>query len=66
MGKFNCNECEGYAKDGHNYCRVCGYHLTRGYSQNGPVAYAPMGHERFCGHCGGPKGNCKCTKPLPN
>lgn len=60
MASKGCKDCERYKKSGHNYCRMCGYHLTRGYVQNVRVAVAYNTSERFCGHCGTAKhvGNC--------
>jgi len=25
-----CEYCEGYKDKGHNYCRICGYHVRKG------------------------------------
>ena len=58
--KVKCGECDKYAKEGHNYCRVCGYHLTKKYVQNVRLAVTYYSHEKFCGYCGGPRNNCKC------
>jgi len=58
-----CNECNSYKEQGHNYCRVCGFHLTKGSVQNArhPIAYGA--NERFCGYCGGEKRKCQCEPP---
>lgn len=47
--KGNCKDCDKYAKAGHNYCRMCGYHLTKGYVQNVRIAIGYYSNEKFCG-----------------
>lgn len=31
MTNQRCNECDKYEKQGHNYCRMCGFHVRKGY-----------------------------------
>ena len=58
--KNKCNECDKYQKAGHNYCRMCGYHLTKGYVQYVRLALAYYTNEKFCGYCGKLRSNCNC------
>jgi len=63
MGNVECEHCDKYRKENHNYCRMCGYHLTRGVVQNVRVALAYFTEEKFCGYCGKKRNNrCKCTQ----
>jgi RNA polymerase subunit RPABC4/transcription elongation factor Spt4 len=55
-----CNNCEKYAKQGHNYCRICGFHLTKGYVQYIRIAVIYNSNEKYCGYCGKLRTNCKC------
>ena len=55
-----CRDCEDYKRQGHNYCRMCGFHLTRGYVQYVKLAAIFNTNEKFCGYCGGPKHQCSC------
>jgi hypothetical protein len=57
-----CSHCEDYKKQGHNYCRMCGFHLTKGYVQYVRLGVAYNTSEKFCGYCGGPKHECSCIK----
>lgn len=57
-----CSHCEKYERQGHNYCRMCGFHLTAGYVQHVGVATIYHVNERFCGCCGGPAGRCRCVR----
>lgn len=59
--KYGCSSCEEYEKDGHNYCRMCGYHLTKGCVQYVKQAVAFYANEKYCGYCGGPKRQCRCV-----
>lgn len=45
--KRECRDCEEYRKQGHNYCRVCGYHLTKGLVQFVRLAHAYFTHEKL-------------------
>jgi len=58
--KNKCNKCDKYQKTGHNYCRMCGYHLTKGYVQYVKLALAYNTNEKFCGHCGKLRNDCEC------
>lgn len=58
--KQQCEHCEKYKKEGHNYCRMCGHHLTKGFVQFVRIALAYTTAERYCGYCGGLKNACKC------
>ena len=60
MKDEKCPRCEEYKKEGHNYCRICGYHLTKGYAQSVKLATAYFTDEKYCGYCGGVKDNCRC------
>ena len=55
-----CDECETNRQNGHNYCRKCGYHLTKGFVQNVRVATVYYAHEKYCGYCGKKQDDCKC------
>ncbi|CEJ72077.1 hypothetical protein BN1195_04434 [Chryseobacterium oranimense G311] len=55
-----CNECEKYKKEGHNYCRMCGFHLTNGFVQNVRIAVGYFTNEKFCGYCGKKRNDCTC------
>ncbi len=57
-----CRDCDDYKQQGHNYCRMCGYYLTKGYTPNARIAVAYSTNEKFCGFCDGPKNDCSCTK----
>ncbi len=61
--KSQCDSCESYKKEGHNYCRMCGFHLTKGYVQSVRLAVGYYTNEKFCGYCGGPKHECSCIRP---
>lgn len=58
--KNKCKDCDKYKKAGHNYCRMCGYHLTKGYVQYVRLALAYYTNEKFCGYCGKLRNDCKC------
>lgn len=58
--KKECGDCSKYREEGHNYCRVCGNHLTAGTVQMPPRPVMYHTNEQYCGHCGGPKRLCKC------
>jgi hypothetical protein len=60
MAKEKCPECEKYKDAGHNYCRMCGYHLTKGWVQNLRLALLYFTNEKYCGYCGKPRAECKC------
>jgi len=62
MNNQMCPKCEEYKKQGHNYCRMCGFHLTKGYVQYARLATAYYTNEKYRGYCGGPKNNCKCVR----
>ena len=55
-----CEDCEEYREEGHNYCRICGFHLTKGFVQNVRLAIAYNTAEKYCGYCGGLKRVCPC------
>lgn len=55
-----CKACARYERTGHNYCRVCGFHLMAGFSQYDRISEAYDSDEKFCGYCGGPKNKCPC------
>ena len=59
---YGCRDCHAYESRGENYCRKCGRHLTASQTQREPsdVPYEP--NERFCGHCGGERATCRCSK----
>ena len=60
MQKQECTYCADYKRQGHNYCRICGYHLSKGYCNNVKVAVAYNDSEKYCGYCGGFKYECSC------
>ena len=55
-----CRDCDSYAKEGHNYCRMCGYHLTKGHIQNNRLWVGYHINEKYCGYCGKLRIDCKC------
>jgi hypothetical protein len=55
-----CPKCEKYKSAGHNYCRICGFHLTKGHVQNVRHGVVYSTNEKFCGYCGGAKQKCGC------
>jgi len=65
MAKQRCGDCDKYEKQNHNYCRMCGFHLTKGKVQYVRNALAYFTNEKFCGYCGGQKNKCKCTGAKP-
>ena len=50
--KHLCPFCEEYFREGHNYCRMCGTHLTAEQGQQGEVPARLEGAEKYYGHCG--------------
>jgi hypothetical protein len=62
--KERCKDCATYDRAGHNYCRLCGFHLMAGYSQYARLSEAYDPDEKFCGYCGGPKNNCPCESRI--
>lgn len=50
--KYLCPFCEEYARNGHNYCRMCGSHLTVEQKQRAEVPVSCEASEKYCGHCG--------------
>ena len=60
MNRTKCNNCNNYQKAGHNYCRMCGFHLTKGFVQKVRIAVVYNTNEKFCGYCGKTRVNCKC------
>jgi hypothetical protein len=59
--KQRCDRCDDYQRQNHNYCRMCGFHLTKGYVQDVRIAEVYRTDEKFCGYCGGKKHECKCV-----
>ena len=55
-----CSECGKYREQGHNYCRMCGFHLTKGFVQYVRNAIVYNVNEKYCGYCGKPRKECKC------
>lgn len=51
--KQKWEDCPDYKKRGHNYCRMCGFHLTKGYVQHVRIALIYNTNEKYCGYCGG-------------
>lgn len=58
--KNKCSDCDGYESEGHNYCRMCGFHVGKGYVPYVRIATVYNTREKFCGYCGSEKHNCKC------
>lgn len=58
--KNKCKDCDAYKQKGHNYCRMCGFHVRKGYARHARIALAYYIHEKYCGYCGGEKHNCSC------
>lgn len=52
LNQSKCNYCDENESIGHNYCRSCGYHLTKGYVQSVKVTAVYNINEKFCGYCG--------------
>ncbi len=61
MSNKKCGNCENYKEQGHNYCRMCGYHLTKGNAPHTRLSTAYNTNEKFCGYCGGIKNKCTCV-----
>ena len=59
-GSQRCSDCESYEREGHNYCRMCGFHFKTGRVRNVRVAVAYNTSEKYCGYCGGAKDDCDC------
>jgi hypothetical protein len=57
-----CKQCDKYKQRGHNYCRMCGFHLRKGYAPRARLALAYYTNEKFCGYCGGTKQACSCVQ----
>jgi hypothetical protein len=55
MKPERCDQCEDYQAQEHNYCRMCGFHLTKVYVQYVRLAVTYNTQEKFCGYCGGAK-----------
>lgn len=55
-----CGKCDDYKRQGHNYCRMCGEHLTKSHVQKVRVAKVYHVNERYCGYCGSQKEYCDC------
>ena len=53
-----CPVCDAYRVQGHNYCRRCRFHLTRGFAQGALIAAGWMADEKYCGYCGAEHGKC--------
>lgn len=47
-----CPFCDEYAQKGHNYCRMCGSHLSVGREPRPEVPAILEPAEKYCGHCG--------------
>lgn len=62
MSQQKCSRCDEYKSQGHNYCRMCGFHLTKGYVQYARVAVAYRSDEKFCGYCGEARDRCACGR----
>ena len=60
MANTKCTDCDKYKNEGHNYCRMCGFHLTKGFVQYVRIAVAYFTNEKYCGYCGKLRKNCKC------
>ena len=60
MNNRKCKDCDKYKNAGHNYCRMCGSHLTNGFVQNVRIAVGYNTSEKYCGYCGKLRNNCKC------
>lgn len=58
--KQECQFCDQYRRDGHNYCRMCGFHLTKGYVQHMRIGHMYNSNEKYCGYCGKARAECKC------
>lgn len=61
MTQNKCSHCDDYKKQGHNYCRMCGFYLTKGYVHNVRIAVVYNTNEKYCGYCGGEKHKCSCS-----
>lgn len=61
MPSVCCSNCDKYKKMLHNYCKMCGFHLTKGYVQYVRRVSCNYTTERFCGYCGKLiRSGCKC------
>lgn len=58
---MNCNDCERYKREGHNYCRMCGKELNPGFVKYARLTVGYYVNEKFCGYCGKDRRTaCKC------
>jgi hypothetical protein len=60
--KQQCGDCDDYKRQGHNFCRMCGFHLAKGHVKHVRIATIYHTNEKFCGYCGGPKHKCECDR----
>ena len=56
--RYLCPDCEDYDTAGHNYCRICGSHLTAGKPMAAEVVAPYVDREKYCGYCGRPRDKC--------
>lgn len=60
MPKRKCDKCGDYKERGHNYCRMCGFHVRKGHVNNCRIATAYSTREKYCGCCSEERDKCKC------
>lgn len=60
MPAQECDYCKEYHNSGHNYCRMCGFHLTKGFLQYVRNSVVYNTNEKYCGYCGKLRKECKC------
>jgi hypothetical protein len=58
--KSKCRDCDKYEKQGHNYCRMCGYYFREGKVEYVGKATIYNTNENYCGNCGKLIKNCEC------
>ncbi|GAB1378659.1 hypothetical protein MASR1M49_15050 [Pararhodobacter aggregans] len=61
MQPKRCKHCDEQQARGHNFCRVCGFHVRKGYVRHAKMALAYYTHEKFCGYCGQPRHSGSCN-----
>lgn len=59
--KQRCDACDRYEEQVHNYCRMCGYHLTKGWVQKLRQLVLWATNEKHCGYCGKTRAECECA-----
>jgi hypothetical protein len=57
--RFLCPYCIEYDQAGHNYCRMCGSHLSAAQERRPEVGAVHHLPEKYCGECGRERSLCE-------